>query len=192
MNDLLVMKFGGTSMGSAERIRVAAQICAEQRALRPVVAVVSAMSKITDLLLDALRKAEAGDETGLDLNLQQLRERHWECCAQLLDGERREAALAGIEALISDFRRITHGIRMLGERPPRSVDEAISIGERLSALTIAAYLNASGTRAKDVNAAQIVVTDSVFGNASPLMDETRKRAESILRPMLRDGVLPVI
>jgi len=192
LNDLLVMKFGGTSMGSAERIRVAAQICAEQRALRPVVAVVSAMSKITDLLLDALRKAEAGDETGLDLNLQQLRERHWECCALLLDGDHREATLANIEALISDFRRIAHGIRMLGERPPRSVDEAISIGERLSALTIAAYLNASGTRAKDVNAAQIVVTDSVFGNASPLMDETRKRAESILRPMLRDGVLPVI
>ena len=52
MNDLLVMKFGGTSMGSAERIRVAASICAGQMRERPVVAVVSAMSKITDLLLE--------------------------------------------------------------------------------------------------------------------------------------------
>ena len=58
------MKFGGTSMGSAERIRVAAEICAEQMEQRPVVAVVSAMSKVTDLLLDTLRKAEAGDDPG--------------------------------------------------------------------------------------------------------------------------------
>ena len=60
MADLLVMKFGGTSMGTAARIRVAAQISAEQHGKRPVISVVSAMSKVTDLLLDSLRKAEAG------------------------------------------------------------------------------------------------------------------------------------
>ncbi|MGH9664111.1 MAG: aspartate kinase, partial [Bryobacteraceae bacterium] len=70
MNDLLVMKFGGTSMGSAERIRVAARISAEQRTKRPVVSVVSAMSKVTDLLLDSLRKAEANDRADLDANVQ--------------------------------------------------------------------------------------------------------------------------
>ena len=59
---LLVMKFGGTSMGSAERIDVAARLTTEQHAQRPVAIVVSAMSKVTDLLLDSLRKAEAGDE----------------------------------------------------------------------------------------------------------------------------------
>jgi aspartokinase len=71
MSDLLVMKFGGTSMGSASRIRVAAQISAEQHAKRPVVSVVSAMSKVTDLLLDSLRKAEAGDQADLDENVKQ-------------------------------------------------------------------------------------------------------------------------
>ena len=55
------MKFGGTSMGSAERIRVAAAISAEQRRKRPVVVVVSAMSKVTDLLITTLRIAEKGD-----------------------------------------------------------------------------------------------------------------------------------
>ncbi|PYT16799.1 MAG: hypothetical protein DMG59_09365 [Acidobacteria bacterium] len=53
VGNLLVMKFGGTSMGSAERIRVAARISAEHRAQRPVVTVVSAMSQVTDLLLDS-------------------------------------------------------------------------------------------------------------------------------------------
>ena len=74
MNNLLVMKFGGTSMGSAERIRVAAKICANQRARRPVVAVVSAMSKVTDLLLNTLRHAEAGDRPGIESNLERLAE----------------------------------------------------------------------------------------------------------------------
>ena len=72
MNNLLVMKFGGTSMGSAERIRVAAKICADERARRPVVAVVSAMSKVTDLLLNTLRHAEAGDRPGIESNLERL------------------------------------------------------------------------------------------------------------------------
>ena len=69
MKNLLVMKFGGTSVGSAERMRVAAQLAADERARRPVVVVVSAMSKITDLLLDTMRHAEAGDRAGMETNL---------------------------------------------------------------------------------------------------------------------------
>src|SRR5579862_5749888 len=76
VNDTLVMKFGGTSVGSAERMRIAAAIAAEQMARRPVAIVVSAMSKITDLLLDTLRRAEAGDHMGLETNIVKLRERH--------------------------------------------------------------------------------------------------------------------
>ena len=67
------MKFGGTSMGSAERIRNAAQICADIRAKRPVVVVVSAMSKVTDLLLDTLRAAETGQRREVETNLKHLR-----------------------------------------------------------------------------------------------------------------------
>src|ERR1700761_6784820 len=118
MNDLLVMKFGGTSMGSAERIRVAARISREQHEKRPVVIVVSAMSKITDLLLDTLRKAEAGDEADLEANLQLLSARHIETCRTLLPPDRQERALAGIQALVQEFTRIAKGMMMLGERPP--------------------------------------------------------------------------
>ena len=192
MSDLLVMKFGGTSMGSAERIRIAAEICAGQRKTRPVVAVVSAMSKITDLLLDSMRKAEAGDESGLDYNLHKLRERHRETCAELLDAGRRASALAALETLLSDFRRICHGIRILGERPPRSVDDAVSIGEKLSALLITEYLDCAGIRAAAVSGSDVIVTDAVFGNASPIMEETRKRCAAKLQPMLDDGMMPVV
>jgi hypothetical protein len=110
MSDLLVMKFGGTSMGSAARIRVAAEISAEQHARRPVVTVVSAMSKVTDLLLDSLRKAEAGDQADLDENLKQLYARHFDVCRELLPPARQETALAGVHALISEFSRIAKGM----------------------------------------------------------------------------------
>ena len=73
------------------------------------------------------------------------RERHHETCSRIAaERERCDRALAGIQELMADFRRIAHGMLMLGDRPPRSVDEAIAIGERLSALLMAEYLEAVG------------------------------------------------
>lgn len=192
MKNLLVMKFGGTSMGSAERIRVAAGIIAAERRTRPVVAVVSAMSKVTDLLLDTLRRAESADRSGLDANLDKLRERHREACRGLLPAERQSEVGSSLEAMIADFARIADGIHLLGERPPRSVDEAVAVGERLSARLIAAYLESQGVAARDVNAAGIVVTDAIFGNANPLMGPTRERAQGQLAPLIEQGVVPIV
>ena len=81
---------------------------------------------------------------------------------------------------------------MLGERPPRSVDEAVAVGERLSVALMAECLKAEGTPSAAVNARDVVVTDAVFGNASPLMEPTREKARAKLLPLLRQGALPVI
>jgi aspartate kinase len=186
------MKFGGTSMGSAERIRVAAKISAEQHVRRPVVVVVSAMSKVTDLLLDSLRKAEAGDQADLDANLKTLYMRHFECCRELLPADRQEKALAGLHALITEFSRIAKGCMMLGDRPPRSIDEAVAIGEKLSALLMAEYLESQGIRAKALSGEDLIATDAVFGNATPLMDPTRARCAEHVAPLLAARVLPVV
>ncbi len=134
------MKFGGTSVGSAERMRVAARIGAEQKRKRPTLVVVSAMSGITDLLFDSMRHAEAGDTAGLDANIGILEQRHAQACRELLPAARQPETLAGIEKLLAVFRRITGGMLMLNDRPPRSVDEALAIGERLSALLVEGIL----------------------------------------------------
>jgi aspartokinase/homoserine dehydrogenase 1 len=186
------MKFGGTSMGSAERIRISASLIAEQAQKGPVVVVVSAMSKVTDLLLDSMRRAEAGDESGLEQDVAALRERHIATCRDLLPAERLTPVLSELKHLISEFERIARGIWMLGERPPRSVDEAVATGEKLSALMMAAYLESAGTPAVSVNAADVVITDAVFGAASPLMEQTRARALKTLRPLLDQGVTPIV
>ena len=186
------MKFGGTSVGSAERMRIAAALAAGQGPRRPVAMVVSAMSKITDLLLDTLRRAEAGDSGALAANLAALRQRHLDTCRALLPADRQRAAADGIARLIAEFERIAGGMLMLNEMPPRSVDEAVATGELLSALLIAQHLNAQGIAAEAVNAAEIIVTDAVFGNASPLMEPTRSKACARLLPLLESGVLPVV
>ncbi|MBV9612763.1 MAG: aspartate kinase, partial [Acidobacteriaceae bacterium] len=186
--DLLVMKFGGTSMGSAERIRVAARIVAEQRRQRSVAVVVSAMSKVTDLLLDTLRHAELGDRAAVDAGIEMLRSRHLEVCEQLLGRIPSEA----VQLLVAEFQRIAQGILMLGERPPRSVDEGIAIGERLSSAILAQHLDAQGTGSRAVNAGEIIVTDAVFGNASPQMELTRQRCAERLAPLIARGIVPIV
>ena len=192
MKNLLVMKFGGTSMGSAERMKVAARIAAGEQKKRPVVVVVSAMSKITDLLLDTMRQAEAGNRAAVDASLAALRRRHEETCRELLPAEKQAAVEARIGELIGEFERIVSGMAMLGDRPPRSVDEAVVTGEWLSATLFSEYLGVSGTPAEAVNARDAVVTDAMFGNASPLMEATAVKARARLFPLLQKGTLPVI
>lgn len=192
MNNLLIMKFGGTSVGSADRMRVAAALAAEEGRKRPVAIVASAMSKVTDLLLDTMRHAESGHQAAVDAAIATLRKRHEDACRELLPEAAQPAALVRIQELIADFERIVSGMAMLGDRPPRSVDEAVAIGERLSVGLLAAYLSASGTPSVAINAWDVVVTDAVFGNASPLMEPTREKARTVLLPLLSEGTLPVI
>jgi aspartate kinase len=184
------MKFGGTSMGTAERIQKAAEIVAAERRRRPTAVVVSAMSKITDLLLETLRHAEVGDRAALEENIRKLRDRHLEVCDSLLPGDSNARHI--VDSLTAEFRRISEGILMLGERPPRSVDEAIAVGERLSSNLMASYLAASGCPAVAVNGAEVIVTDAVFGNASPQMQLTEQRCHRVLVPILDEGIVPVI
>ncbi len=185
------MKFGGTSMGSAERIRGAGRICREQGLRRPVVVVVSAMSGITDLLIDTLKDAERGDSEAMEAKLAELKRRHAETCLALLPPEQQPETMQAIRETVSAFRRIAQGMLMLGERPPRSVDEGIAYGEHLASVLLAAHLRAEGVSAKAVNCKNIVVTDAVFGSASPLMEPTRRKAREHLLPMLERGVMPI-
>ncbi len=196
LQNLLVMKFGGTSMGSAERMRVAAGIISAEQKKRPLLVVVSAMSKVTDLLLETLKRAEVGDRSSVDRSIRTLLERHLEACRDLFsNGSARQhqiAATESVESLVAEFQRIANGILMLGERPPRSVDEALAVGERLSAALLAGYLESAGIPSRAVSAADVIVTDAVFGNASPQMDPTRLKCTERIVPLLEDGIVPVV
>lgn len=170
-------------------MRAAREIIARERRHSNLLVVVSAMSKVTDLLLETLRRAELGDRAAVDASIQTLLERHVDACKDLFgDGPAHEE----VKILVAEFQRIASGILMLGERPPRSVDEAIAIGERLSSVLLARYLETTGVPARAVNGSDLIVTDAVFGNASPLMDLTREKCLERLRPLIEEGIVPVI
>jgi len=191
-NSLLVMKFGGTSVGSPERIGRVAELCAESAASRPTVVVVSAMSKITDLLLDTLARGEEGDEAGVESGIRTLEEKHIAAAHELLPADRQDAAIAQIETILKDYSRIARGMLMLRARPARAVDEAVTTGEQLSALLVAELLQSRGVAATRVDAASVIATDEEFGAASPLMTETADRARTALGPLLASGIVPIV
>src|ERR1043166_6856464 len=120
-----------TTMATGCFFWCSAALAAEHQKKQPVAIVVSAMSKVTHLLLDTMRHAEAGDRAGMDADLALLRTRHEEACRELLPASDQGAVLAKLHDVIDEFERIAGGMAMLGERPPRSVDEAVAIGERL-------------------------------------------------------------
>ena len=81
---------------------------------------------------------------------------------------------------------------MLGERPPRSVDEAIAIGERLSAAILSRYLRTTGIPAEAVSGGEVIVTDAVFGNAAPQMPATKTRCAERLLPLIGQDIVPIV
>jgi aspartokinase/homoserine dehydrogenase 1 len=186
------MKFGGTSVGSSERMKVACDLISLEAARRPVVAVVSAMSKITDLLLDTSRHAEGGDQTGVDRGLEQLETRHRAAAKDLVPAAELSRVESSLAEIIADFRRIVNGMLMLAYRPPRAVDEAIAVGERLSAVLISEHLLSRGIPAEAVNACAAIVTDALFNNASPLMAATKEKASARILPLLNAGIIPIV
>jgi bifunctional aspartokinase / homoserine dehydrogenase 1 len=195
LNGLLVMKFGGTSMGGAERMRATAAIIASHGAQRRLVVVVSAMSTVTDLLVETLRRAELGDRAAVDLNIRRLFDQHLETCEDLFQevgGAAKQEASKAVELLVSEFRRVADGIIILRERPPRCVDEALAIGERLSSTLLAHYLVRIGVDACPTNGSHVIVTDAVFGNACPHMEPTRIRCAERLLPLLESGTIPIV
>jgi len=162
---MLVLKFGGTSVGSPEAIRRLVAIVGDaQHARRVAVVVVSAFSGVTDTLIDAARRAEAGEESYGQV-LAALTERHVATATALLAGPKRQSAIQRIQDTIADLKRILDGVAMLGELSNRSLDQVMSFGERLSAALIADVFSESGQPAEYLDARQVVKTDDHYGSA---------------------------
>src|SRR4051794_2048560 len=186
------MKFGGTSVGDAERIRGAARIAKGYAQQGETVVVVSAVSGVTDMLITAAQLASEKDlfeALQLVVNVQK---RHAEIVEKL--GLRSEsAALQGeVQALAGELQNFIQSVSILGEVTPRTLDYISGIGERLSSRLVAATLRDEGCSAEAVEATRFLVTDANFGNAFPYMTHTQERARAVLGPILADGGVPVV
>jgi aspartokinase/homoserine dehydrogenase 1 len=191
---LIVMKFGGTSVGSAAVLQQVADIVKKAREQKgEVVVVVSAMSGVTDLLLNGARQAETGDITAARLAHQEILTKHTGVVEALLGGSQwHKPVLAEIKVLLDEFDALCHSIQVLGELTPRALDVIGGMGERMSVRQVAAILEHYGIRAQAIDATQLIVTDNQYGSASPLMPLTADRCQSLLSPLLMEGKTPVV
>ena len=191
MKDTLVMKFGGTSVGSVEAMQQVIEIARTAKSdWRNVAVIVSAMSGTTDRLLDGAKSAVAGNENMAEQIASELSERHFDVLEQLAPNAIQ--ARDFIETLLEEFVSLCHAIRVLGEASPRALDAIASLGERMSAPLVATALEEAGIPATAVDTREVLVTDDVYQFASPDMEATRQRAEQIIKPLFDAGQIPVI
>ncbi|MDR3148363.1 MAG: bifunctional aspartate kinase/homoserine dehydrogenase I, partial [Treponema sp.] len=178
---MLVLKFGGSSVGSPAAIGNIINILNDSKHRGRVAAVVvSAFSGVTDALIAAARLAGGGEPEssagpgprGWEAMIGELRERQGAMAAQFLGGEELKAARAEAEGMLEELSRILKGLEVLGELSPSAQDRVMSFGERLSASLLARIFRARGIGASYCDTRPLIKTDSVYGRATFVPAET--------------------
>ena len=187
------MKFGGTSVGNASSIQKVVSIVLSAARESNVVVVVSAMSGVTNKLVEVAAHSEAGNSQQVVTIFRELHQRHETAAASLIrSDETRQRITRKFQQLFEDCERLCHAaIRRRELRLPER-DAISGLGERLSAPLVAAALAEAGLASEAVEATELVITDSCHGAAEPFMDLTRERCEARLHPLLLQGIVPVV
>lgn len=193
----LVIKFGGTSVGTADAMHRTTELilkCRQQWG--KVIVIASALGtkpvKVTDLLLNGAKTALAGDsQTYLHL-ADQLRLAHHQIVDQLLQAPEHATVMAEIDQFIDRFLALCQAVWVLGELTPRALDAISGMGEQMSVPILAAYLRQLGYSSQAISATELIRTDDNFQSATPDIDETRQLTQARLLPLLEAGGIPVV
>jgi aspartokinase/homoserine dehydrogenase 1 len=160
-----VLKFGGSSVGSPERILSVIEIVKPYLERDEINAlVVSAFGGITDQLIEASTAALSGKEE-FKTHLAKIDQRHLDAVRGLVAMQRQSSILAQVRVVINELEDVLHGIFLVRERTPRILDFIMSFGERLSAYIISEAFRDRGIAADFLDARKVIRTDTHFGNA---------------------------
>ena len=185
------MKFGGTSVEDARAFERVAALVRRASGSRPVV-VVSAMSRVTDALLNAFETAARGEHEAALQSLEQHFARHTEAASSMLNTDETAEIASAIEAARGE---LSDALREAAEqtRPlPLLQDLIVSYGEQLSSRLLAAVLRGRGMKATQVDARRCIITDDEHGRATPLKEETERHTRAELEALLEEGSIPVL
>ena len=178
------MKFGGTSVGNAERFRQCAAIVSKAARHDRIVVVVSAMAGVTDLIFKTIEAARHGDVSGTQALLQKFESVHRELIAGLFEQQHQAAANDYLAEVLAQLQSACHALSALrSDISAQTADSLVALGERISAWALAGYLRQTGSHAEFVRAENVIATDSNFGNAAPDIEATRKKCEQSLLPL---------
>ncbi|HEX7583219.1 MAG TPA: aspartate kinase, partial [Prolixibacteraceae bacterium] len=178
-----VLKFGGTSVGSAENIQKVREILMGQ--VDDVIVVVSALGGITDMILSAAKMAAIG--TGyFQAELTEINTRHFDVIENLFEGEKQAEVNEKIQVLLEELERIVHGVSLIGELTPKTLDKIIGFGERLSSLIISEYIPSSQL----FDSSKLIRTNSDFGKAIVNFDVTNTLISSAFGSFSGIAIVP--
>jgi aspartate kinase len=189
---VIVIKFGGTSVGDAEAIARAADIVKDRLSRQPAV-VVSALGGATNSLLAIGEQSAKGHLIGALRGVETLRDRHFQQCEKLLgtSAEASEVA-AEMSATFDELASLAEALSVLGHATPRSFDAIAAFGEQLSSHLVAAFFKQHGIPAEHVDARDIFITDDNYMTAEPQTDAIAEAARDLVQPMIQDGKVPVM
>lgn len=190
-NEVVVMKFGGTSVEDTAAVRRLIGIVQSRLDAQPVV-VVSALARVTNQLLEAGRAAVDG-RFGLALDIvRAIYVRHERLSDDLVEGPAQRALDAELRAEFQRLESLLHNLDASRKLDLPAQDRLLGFGECLSSKLLTAALSAAGITAGHVDARTCILTDSQYGEASPLWDATNERIQEVLTPLLESGVVPIL
>jgi aspartokinase/homoserine dehydrogenase 1 len=186
---MTILKFGGSSVADGERIRAVADIVVQTVREGRVGVVLSAMKGVTDMLIAAARRAEEGSE-GHREALERVRGQHFGAVRLLFPPADQAAVITPLQLMFNELEEVLHGVELLKECSPRTMDLVMSFGERLSCALISAYMRQRGMPAEVVDAREIILTDEHFGSAAVNFPKSYARIEARLSGVEGIPVIP--
>jgi aspartate kinase len=186
---MIVMKFGGTSVQDKAAVRRVIDIVGRER--RPRLVVVSALSRVTDGLLEIASRAERREADAATQAVRALQARHEELATIVGSAERRATLLASLDATFADLLAMVGALAVVGEVSPRSKDTIVATGEVASSRILAAALEDAGQPSRWLDPRELLVTDGTHGAALPDREATDARLRAKALPQLEAGLVGV-
>ncbi len=189
---MLTMKFGGTSVGDVQRLTEVVAIIKKFLPERPVI-VASAMGGMTNILLDTAHLAVERKTGDVNNAIAGIRKRHVEIAnTMVLEYRRRADLIAEQQESIDELANLYHGVSLLRELSPRSLDAIASFGELLSCRQIAAILEEHGVQCHFVDARSMIRTDNNYGEAAVDFEYSNNKISETISPLVEQGFVPVV
>ena len=168
---MITLKFGGTSVANAQNIQLVINIVTEKSKTEKLAVVVSALSGVTDMLLNASQKAASKDENYKN-SIEEIKQKHFETISTLIESSNQNQLLIKINSQINQLQTLLDGCFLLGELSPRTSDAIASFGELLSSQIIATALQQTIPNSTFKDSRELIKTNSNFGKAIVNFDVT--------------------
>jgi aspartokinase/homoserine dehydrogenase 1 len=187
---MLVMKFGGTSVGSAERILQLIEIVRQHQHVQPLVVVVSAMSGVTNLLEEASLMASRQEE-GFRMVLESIARKHDECIGGMRLSPTISAELIkAIREPLARLGEICKGLFLVGDLTPKTKAHIMSYGELLASRIVQAGMANAGLHTTCLDSRQLIITDSTYPAANVDFELTNLNIKEAIKGPTGIYILP--